>query len=464
MRSGEANALFADTLCYLFSRFSVLTVRYAVLRNYSNLPYSLGARDLDLAVHPDDLQAARVAICDVAEKYECKFVRVYRDDMLESFTVTKRDRENRLFSLLIDLLPGRTVYGVELLSPDEVLRSSKEHNGIKVVGDTYVFLDKWLWHLVIGRPTSGRYDAEYARIARENQGSLTERIGRLLGDSEAEKRLRVIAEGHCSSLLPLCPFARVGVLYRIAFRSGVSGLVRVLRFLYYRVRDHVAPSGMFLSVSGPDGSGKTTVINLALEQLTYLYGSDNVGYRHFRPALLPRIAEVVRSVNAAVEVDEDYAHPHRTAPSGKIQSLARIIYYLLDYFLGYFRKIRPELVKRRIVLYDRYFFDMICDPGRSCIDLPTPLLRFCARLLPLPDFAFFVRVNPAEVHRRKQELTPEKIEALNARYDDLTTRGWLIAIDNDASPQQAADAIVDHIVAACDRSCRKSLRASGTLS
>ena len=64
----------------------------------------------------------------------------------------------------------------------------------------------------------------------------------------------------------------------------------------------------------------------------------------------------------------------------------------------------PVLRRREVLLFDRYYFDMIADSFRSRIAMPLPLLLAMGRVLPLPHYAFFIRVDPREIHRRKQDL------------------------------------------------------------
>jgi thymidylate kinase len=109
------------------------------------------------------------------------------------------------------------------------------------------------------------------------------------------------------------------------------------------------------------------------------------------------------------------------------------------------------------MLFDRYYYDMIADSFRSRIALPMPLLRVMGRLLPLPQYAFFIRVDPKEIHRRKQELTMERIVELNGRYGDLVRHGWLVPADNDGAAEAAAAAIVDHIVTDRDTRARRTI-------
>jgi thymidylate kinase len=212
------------------------------------------------------------------------------------------------------------------------------------------------------------------------------------------------------------------------------------------LKHSITPTGEFVSVSGPDGCGKTTVLELATEQLEKLFGAAPNNHGHFRPTVLPRIAQVAKRAGAIAAVDEDYASPHRGKPSGFIGSLFRFSYYLLDYLYGYFVKIRPALVRRELVIYDRYYFDMVADPGRSRIALPNWLRKAALSIIPLPHTAFFVHVPADVVRSRKQELPLEKIEKLKAAYLDMAASSRLLILENSGSAEAAAAKLVDTVI------------------
>lgn len=454
-----AKVLERRVLEKLFQGLATRDVSFAVLRNHETLPESLGARDIDLVVEPEHLAAAIGVVEAIADSGAMQFANYFRDERLTQFTLYKRLSPSTVVEIKIDFFTSSQVYGIEALPASEMLKGTWMPKGIPVVSDAIKLLDKWLFHLMVGKPLHPKYDETFAAIASNvNAKAVIASKLRSLFDRElAEILITELAAGRGSMLLPLSRRVRLGALARMWRAQGFSALGRTMQFLIFRSRDRLRPAGTFLSISGPDGCGKTTVIERIKVQLECIFGERSVVYRHFRPAVLPRIASIAKSANAIDRIDENYGEPHRAKPSGFFGSLARSAYYWLDYQIGYFRDTHGKLTKREVVLFDRYIFDMVADPGRSRISLPNWILRTIAHLTIRPNYAVFIRV-PAEVVReRKQELSLEAIEMLNGRYQDLADRSLLVGVDNVADAESTAATVVDMIVADRDRLARRKI-------
>lgn len=441
----------------LFADFEANNIRYAVLRNYEQLPDRVGSRDLDLLVNPEDKIAAIKSTITLANEFGLQVSDLFEDDMFTSIWLFRRFSDGAPFTLSIDIFPGRRVYGIELYSVDKALSDLRLYRGIPVVREPFVFLDKWLYHLIVGQPTPTKYDQLFKGIANRHYDELLKHIETFLGRDKAEGALNVVRAGRSSSLIPLTWLERLRLLSAQLDFTSVKSLNGPVVFLSKRVRDQFRLRGLFLSISGPDGSGKTTVIRNVIAQLEKIFGSGEIQYSHFRPTFLPRIAEVAKKARAIDTVDENYDQPHRAKPSGVLGSIARLVYYFLDYLGGYTLNIRPVLKRREVVLFDRYYYDMICDPGRSRIGLPFSVLCFVGRLLPLPKYSFFIHVEAYEIYRRKQELSLDRIRELNGRYMELVRSGVLCRIDNNGPFELAAAEIVDAIIEDRDTQARRLL-------
>src|SRR5687767_6553194 len=104
--------------------------------------------------------------------------------------------------------------------------------------------------------------------------------------------------------------------------------------------------GLSVAVLGPDGSGKSTILSGLVESLPPHFTAARI--IHFRPNLGRGNGEVVIVTN-----------PHGEEPRGAITSSAKLLYYLADYLAGFMLVIRPAIRRGELVLFDRYYVDLL---------------------------------------------------------------------------------------------------------
>ncbi|MGH2751223.1 MAG: phosphotransferase [Actinomycetota bacterium] len=153
--------------------------------------------------------------------------------------------------------------------------------------------------------------------------------------------------------------------------------------------------GAVLSVVGPDGVGKSTLIDDVVARV--LHGRSLMRIR--KVGLLPR-----RTL-PQVPVTE----PHKDAPYPLLVSLAKVAYVYADYLLGWFLRVRPFLRKGGWVILERGWWDMAVDPTRYRMKLPSRLLWHLGRLLPHPDLVLVLEAPAEIVFERKRELPLEEL-------------------------------------------------------
>jgi thymidylate kinase len=179
-------------------------------------------------------------------------------------------------------------------------------------------------------------------------------------------------------------------------------------------------SGRFFAILGPDGTGKSTVID---ELSNYMpkflnVNKDYIKIIHFRPNLIPNISRLVISRRNKY-IEQDFTVPHSARPSGYVLSMFRLFYYFLDYVIGYFVKVRPSLVKGDLVIFDRYFYDFIVDPLRSRVNLPKFIPMVLMKFIPKPTLIVFLDNDATTILQRKRELSASEIVRQISEYRSL---------------------------------------------
>lgn len=157
--------------------------------------------------------------------------------------------------------------------------------------------------------------------------------------------------------------------------------------------------GMFVVLVGPDGSGKSTVSDALMPWLHDQF--PEAWQFHWRPGLLPKLGRGSRSENCN---QGGGSPPHSSKYTGII-SLARFVYYWIDFIVGYWVKIFPKKLRRQLIIGERYYMDVVVHPERYGFTVPRWLLRLARAAIPSPDLVVLLKAEPQVVYSRKSELS-----------------------------------------------------------
>ncbi len=211
----------------------------------------------------------------------------------------------------------------------------------------------------------------------------------------------------------------------------------------------VKPPGKMVAILGTDGSGKSTMIEAVSPVLMdATHGALTV--EHLRPRLLPALGSYRK--NGTVE-EEIVTDPHGATPSGYLVSMFRLAYYLVDYVLGYWLRVRPLISKSpTIFLFDRYAYDLLIDPKRLRIKLPACVLRTFTYLVPKPDLIICLHGDPVVLTARKKELP---LSEVRRQVDALITfskkEKKAVMVSTETTIDEARDQILQALKSTCKR-------------
>ena len=215
-------------------------------------------------------------------------------------------------------------------------------------------------------------------------------------------------------------------------QCSVEESLRILR----RIRQ---PTGLSLAVHGPDGVGKSTLIENIRPQIEHLFRRERV--LHWRPMLL------WNRRSAGVVTD-----PHGLPPRSRIVSILRLLTYTLDYLVGYALIVRPFLIRSGVVIFDRHYDDMTVDPKRFRFPETFGLVRRLRSVIPKPRLTLVLDAPLSALRTRKQEVTAVETQRQRGAFRALaenSERAFLC--DASADPASVASQAMRYVLAELDR-------------
>lgn len=183
--------------------------------------------------------------------------------------------------------------------------------------------------------------------------------------------------------------------------------------------------GLFVAILGPDGAGKSTLAANLASSCQPLFPSSL--RQHVRPRLFGRR-------------DAPDLAPHSHGDAGRVRSVLKLAFLVLDYILGYWLITRPAIRSGALCVADRYFHDLLVDPVRYRCRPPRWMVDIAVRLLPEPDLVFVLVAPRDTIVQRKGELDAEEIDRQTKAYVELAaTDATVCLLDASRSPLEIAE-------------------------
>ena len=172
---------------------------------------------------------------------------------------------------------------------------------------------------------------------------------------------------------------------------------------------------------GPDGSGKSTIIDALLESKISFQQKE---YFHLKP--IP-----VENSNSK-KVD----NPHEKPLYSKIKSYIKLCYFICQYNFGWIKNIHPLKTKSALVIFDRYYDDILVDYRRYRYGGSQTIAKFVRFFIPKPDLYFILLTEPKIIYERKQEVSFIELQRQVSEYKTLKDDKRYFIIDVNKTPKE----------------------------
>lgn len=382
-------------------------VNYIWIHSYNELK---GDDDVDIVIDKQSFKNAEKIFNKVADDLELKLIQLLQHESGAKCFVLYYGENQPLF-LQIDPCTDYMRNGRILLSAEEILSGKISKDDIFIarpdIEAIYIILKKTLKKEF--KPYSKKRIMEiYAEFPEQVEKQLL----RFFNNEFTQKMIKAFQTNDWSFIEINITRLRKNIIIKTLFKNPLSTAEYWLKEMVRIVKRILRPTGFVVVIQGPDGSGKSTISSKLMDSLNK--GFRHVKEYHWRPGVLPQISKVVKTDHL-----QDIFNPHKLPVQNSFISLIRIIYYWLDFVLGYLIKIHWRKIRSTFIVFDRYFYDFYIDPRRFRLSLPNGFIKLLTKLVPSPDLIIVLKSSPVEIHSRKKDLPIQEIEKQYQKIDDL---------------------------------------------
>lgn len=445
-----------DLVKQLFAKFNDADLPYLVLRNYHGYPDKLEKPDIGLLVDDRSVDRVKVVFQRLCEEqgYACVVDRKLANGLVMS-AVRLVARDNGGVGCVLLKIDARAYKSFKL---------SRAHKAIPGFSYKVFFHEVRRRKRIVNGCEFFTYDQPdelimlFRQWKRKQQTRYRDQIIEALADDKLNRW--VCRAAHIDGPILPCFWSNQYedrydrlVWQLVTARWGKKTLGRVLRdhWRAVRVRLHRrgARLGPVVYFSGPDGSGKTTVVQQVREQLErvgikykYLYSLKKF-LRFVTKRLIwlkyvsRRRGQRVRGFESYVQMAEhrDDVTDHWWWYTRKYMALvAGVCDICLGSCLAMLYRMRGRVVLIETSPYDVFVKYHMPEFVRS--------EKVLARLIQKPSMGILLRATPEQIHMRKPELSREQIEAFYSRLEVVMTRAKVIRrfidVDTAVSPTCSA--------------------------
>lgn len=420
----------STVLSSFFDYLERMGLEYCVVGRTDELPDKIPG-DVDFVINADSLDVLYRHIFDFSCMNSLKIVQVLNHEPFAYyFVLAWKDRLGRPMYLHPDICYHNFWNGRMFLTADEILSSStpatdeagKEKNFFVAAP-----AKEFIYYLLkkVDKQTldddQGKYlSTVWAKVSEESN----KEIDRFWSNDNAKFLRRAAGDGDWREVRKKLPTLKKSLYSKVPAnflgswgKESVRKLERVL-----------LPTGLHVAFLGPDGSGKSSVIDRVIPDLAPAF--RKTAYFHLRPGL------GIKKNDGKPVVD-----PHGQVPRNMAASVAKVFYLWLDYFLGWWLAVWPKKAHSTLVVFDRYYHDLLVDPKRYRYGGPMWLARWVGKLIPKPDIWILLDAPPEVLQARKQEVPFEETARQREEYLKLV-RDMKNGVVIDAS-QNLNDVVAD---------------------
>mgnify|MGYP000044156023 CR=1 FL=1 len=351
----------------------------------------------------------------------------------------------------LDVLPVLEWNGYVYADGEQVIKEARvDSDGLRRPRLGHDGLISWMTSLLWGGFFKEKYREVIERAAREDTDCFRASLEWAVGRRWAGEMFAWATSGGMAESAKHVAGIRRAVKWQNIRRSGGDSISRVADHWWTEAKHHFSPMLPMIAFLGPDGSGKSSVIEGIRDKLNRMGIHQRL--MHWRPY----------GLKGREDLGIPVGDPHSAKPRGVFQSVAKLGMLWCDWWIPSLTVLLHARAKTSVVISDRYYNDLLADPVRYRYGASVRLARFVFRYFPKPDLVFVLTGTAEVIHPRKEEVTIDELRKQLIRYRTIASSvgsaGRLVNVDRPL--REVVDEACDHLLSFLKGDERKPKRVS----
>ena len=370
-------------------------IPYAIVGRTEDYPENIGS-DVDIMIHKEDLGKFHKAIWDI-EKTGAKVVQMFQHEIVAFYYIVFAFNGTERICIQPDVCTDYYRKGRKLLSANEMLSSIREapQGGFFVLSPEKEFIYYLLKKIDKQKISEEQFEHIRNSFLFSPEKSLDE--ARLIWCEENLSIIKDSFENNKYEYLNSC----LKQLQNGIHSSKKMGFVDRLKNIILKVKRVLHPTGYVIAVMGPDGCGKTTVINQLKKDIEPAF--RRIQQFHLFP--VPQKGESKAENNPQGKTKRNF-----------VLSVLKLMYFVRIYVGGHFKYVLPAKIRSTFTIFDRYYDDILVDPLRYRNGTPDWVVKFFGLFIPEPELWIILDCPTEVIQARKSEVPPEETERQRQAY------------------------------------------------
>lgn len=384
---------------------------YVIMNGYNELEENTS--DVDIMV--PDVYLLDKKIKALATKFNYTLVQ-RMEHHIHAINYFVWDAENSVF-ISLDLYSKYIIKNKELFNYSDFSTNSLLHKGFKIPPIEIEFVYYW-FKKIIKKDLSNKNFEVLKNLYFKNPTSINQLLSKINNQLVLPPDIFDDLEQYISFSEKITPIQYFKPSQDIGFKEIRRKIGRVLH-----------PTGFSISFLGPDGSGKSTIID---ELNSYDLPFRKRQYFHLIPV-----------VQKSSTTNSD---PHAKSPYNFFVSLGKLAFLFVKYWKGHLKLVKKMKIKSTFIIFDRYFDDLIVDPKRFRYGAPILFAKIIKLFIPKPDITIVLTGDPEIIQARKKEVDVHTCAKQIGKYNQLKgKRYYHVSVDTEL-PNIIVKEIIDNIL------------------